>query len=167
MLGLMVVVISLQVLMVTDMRRTDSITEPELFHYHDHFEFLSLIGETKTSQVFRVRHRITGEVFAVKRSRKRFRSKLQRERCLREIKAVAALPGHENIVSQYRAWQEVRVAVYISNSLALPLRQWCCACRVVIFIYKWTIAKEEAFINTSTGQNQKGHCQMKNYGKLP
>jgi serine/threonine protein kinase len=122
MLGLTVVVISLQVLMVTDMRRTDSITEPELFHYHDHFEFLSLIGETKTSQVFRVRHRITGEVFAVKRSRKRFRSKLQRERCLREIKAVAALPGHENIVSQYRAWQEVSEVVYISVSRTIPFK---------------------------------------------
>jgi serine/threonine protein kinase len=93
--------------MVTGMRRSESIIEPELFHYHDHFEFLSLIGETKTSEVFRVKHRQSGEIFAVKRSRKRFRSKLQRERCLREIEAVAALPSHENIVAQYRAWQEV------------------------------------------------------------
>jgi serine/threonine protein kinase len=53
-----------------------------------------------------VRHRQTGEVFAVKRSRQRFRSKIQRERCLREIRAVSALPAHPNIVSQYRAWQE-------------------------------------------------------------
>lgn len=55
--------------------------------------------------MFRVRHRASGEVFAVKRSRRRFRSKLQRERCLREIRAVAALPAHPNIVNQYRAWQ--------------------------------------------------------------
>lgn len=59
-----------------------------------------------STQVFRVRHRASGEVFAVKRSRRRFRSKLQRERCLREIRAVAALPPHPNIVNQYRAWQE-------------------------------------------------------------
>ncbi|KAI8106256.1 hypothetical protein M9435_000802 [Picochlorum sp. BPE23] len=95
-----------KVLMVTGMRRTESIIEPELFHYHDHFEFLGLIGETQTSEVFRVKQRQSGEVFAVKRSRKRFRSKLQRERCLREIQAVAALPAHDNIVAQYRAWQE-------------------------------------------------------------
>lgn len=88
------------------MRRSDSLIEPELFHYHDHFEFCSLVGETKTSEVFRVKHRQTGETFAVKRSRKRFRSKLQRERCLREIQSVAALPEHDNIVAQYRAWQE-------------------------------------------------------------
>ena len=27
-------------------------------------------------------------------------------RCLHEIMAVAALPAHENIVGQYRAWQQ-------------------------------------------------------------
>ena len=91
---------------MTGMRRSESLIEPELFQYHDHFEFCGLIGETKTSEVFRVKHRQTGEIFAVKRSRKRFRSKLQRQRCLREIQAVAALPEHENIVAQYRAWQE-------------------------------------------------------------
>ena len=53
-----------------------------------------------------MRHRQTKEIFAVKRSRRGFRTKLQRERCLREILAVAALPAHSNIVGQYRAWQE-------------------------------------------------------------
>lgn len=79
---------------------------PDLFQYHDHFTFLATIGETKSSQVFKVAHRQSGEVFAVKRSRKRFRSKLQRERCLREVQMVASLPEMENIVAQYRAWQE-------------------------------------------------------------
>lgn len=104
--------------MVTGMRRTESIIEPELFHYHDHFEFLGLIGETQTSEVFRVKQRQSGEVFAVKRSRKRFRSKLQRERCLREIRAVAALPAHDNIVAQYRAWQEVCVCFFFFLAVA-------------------------------------------------
>jgi len=88
------------------MRRSESVIHPDLFQYHNHFEFLGMIGATKLSEVFKVRHRQTGEIFAVKRSRKRFRTKLQRERCLREIKAVAALPSHANIVAQYRAWQE-------------------------------------------------------------
>lgn len=58
-------------------------------------------------QVFRVRHRESGQVFAVKRSRRRFRSKLQRERCLREIRAVAALPTHPNIVvGPAHGWEE-------------------------------------------------------------
>lgn len=95
-----------QVLMVTEMRRTESTIQPELFQFNSHFEFLSLIGQTRTSEVFRVRHRFTGELFAVKRSRQRFRSKLERERCLREIVSVSDLPPHPNIVGQYRAWQE-------------------------------------------------------------
>jgi hypothetical protein len=53
-----------------------------------------------------VRARATGEVFAVKRARRRFRSKAQRERALREVRAVAALPPHANLVAQHRAWQE-------------------------------------------------------------
>ena len=110
--------------MVTDMRRTESVIQPELFQYHNHFEFLGMIGATKLSEVFRVEHRDTGEVFAVKRSRKRFRSKLQRERCLREIRAVAELPAHPNIVGQYRAWQEVRRGrgCRVADSSNPPLR---------------------------------------------
>ena len=95
-----------KVLVTTGLRRSESIVQPDLFHYHEHFSFLSTIGETKSSEVFKVAHRQSGEVFAVKRSRKRFRSKLQRERCLREIQMVASLPEMENIVAQYRAWQE-------------------------------------------------------------
>jgi len=95
-----------KVLVTTGLRRSESIVQPDLFHYHEHFSFLSTIGETKASEVFKVAHRQSGEVFAVKRSRKRFRSKLQRERCLREIQMVASLPEMENIVAQYRAWQE-------------------------------------------------------------
>ena len=92
--------------MTTAIRRSDSLVAPDLFQYHDHFTFLATIGETKSSQVFKVVHRQSGEVFAVKRSRKRFRSKLQRERSLREVQMVASLPEMENIVAQYRAWQE-------------------------------------------------------------
>ncbi|RMZ56675.1 hypothetical protein APUTEX25_002764 [Auxenochlorella protothecoides] len=95
-----------KVLLVTEAKRSHSVINPDLFQYHNHFEFLRLIGKTATSEVFCVRHRASGELFAVKRSRRRFRSKMQRERCLREVRAVAALPAHANIVSQYRAWQE-------------------------------------------------------------
>ncbi|KDD73110.1 protein kinase, partial [Helicosporidium sp. ATCC 50920] len=105
-----------KVLMVNDVRRTDSVLHPDLFQYQNHFEFISLIGQTQTSeltqtplptpQVFKVRHQATGELFAVKRSKRRFRSKLQRERCLREVRAVSSLPPHPNLVSQHRAWQE-------------------------------------------------------------
>jgi hypothetical protein len=89
-----------QVLLVTEMRRSESVLQPELFQYQEHFEFLDAIGKTKFSEVYRVRHRQSNEIFAVKRSRRGFRTKLQRERCLREIRAVSALPAHPNIVGQ-------------------------------------------------------------------
>ncbi|GAB4813157.1 hypothetical protein N2152v2_000203 [Parachlorella kessleri] len=95
-----------KVLMVSGIKRSESLLQPDLFRYHNHFEFLGLLGRTHLSEVFKVRHRQTGELFAVKRSRRRFKSKLHRERCLREISAVSALPAHPNIVGQYRAWQE-------------------------------------------------------------
>ena len=88
------------------LKRSESLLDPDLFKYHRHFEFLGLLGKTHLSEVYRVRHRESGDLYAVKRSRRRFRSKLQRERCLREIQAVAALPPHPHIVGQYRAWQE-------------------------------------------------------------
>lgn len=98
--------LQLQLLLVTGMRRSDSTMQPDLFQYHEHFIFQGLAGKTATSEVFRVLHRLNGETFAVKRSRRRFRSKVQREQCLREIRAVAALPPHASIVGQHRAWQE-------------------------------------------------------------
>jgi serine/threonine protein kinase len=88
------------------MKRSESVIQPDLFHYQEHFQFLGLAGKTATSEVFKVKHKTTGELFAIKRSRRRFRSKLQRQRCLREIRSVIALPLHPHIVGQHRAWQE-------------------------------------------------------------
>jgi len=88
------------------MTRSESVIQPDLFHYQEHFQFLGLAGKTATSEVFKVKHKTTGELFAIKRSRRRFRSKLQRQRCLREIRSVIALPLHPHIVGQHRAWQE-------------------------------------------------------------
>lgn len=88
------------------MKRSESVIQPDLFHYQEHFQFLGLAGKTATSEVFKVKHKTTGDLFAIKRSRRRFRSKLQRQRCLREIRSVIALPLHPHIVGQHRAWQE-------------------------------------------------------------
>lgn len=42
----------LQVLMVTDMKRSDSLLHPDLFRYHNHFEFLGVVGRTHLSEVY-------------------------------------------------------------------------------------------------------------------
>ncbi|KAK9819802.1 hypothetical protein WJX72_002609 [[Myrmecia] bisecta] len=95
-----------KVLVATQLKRTASLTCPDLFTFEDHFEFQAVIGRSELSEVYQVRHKHTNELFAVKRSMRKFRSKAHRERCMREIMAVAALPAHPNIVGQYRAWQQ-------------------------------------------------------------
>eukprot|EP00887_Chlorella_sp_A99_P006047 scaffold22.g6047.t1 len=98
-----------KVLLVTDsaqLRRTDSVQNPDMFGYSDHFQLVGLVGRTARSEVWKVRHRASGELFAIKRQTQRFKSKLHRSRCMREIKTVAALPPHPNVVQTYRAWQE-------------------------------------------------------------
>ena len=104
--------------MATELKRTDSMLSPQLFHFDDHFEFEEIIGRSTMSevgrrcwrpvcldmqtdgqgppqidvvghsghpalpvQVFRVRHKISGEPFAVKRSRRKFASRAHRRRC--------------------------------------------------------------------------------------
>ena len=40
-----------QVLMATDLKRTDSVLTPGLFTFQEHFDFLSIIGKTPQSEV--------------------------------------------------------------------------------------------------------------------
>ena len=76
------------------MRRTPSVVSPNLFTFEDHFAFEAVIGRSPLSEVYRARHRVTGELFAVKRSMRRFRSKADRSRWL------AAPPAlHTNLLS--------------------------------------------------------------------
>lgn len=97
----------MQVLLATQLRRTPSLACPDLFHFDEHFIFLSVLGRTRLSevelrpckyvpdlckskraccdwflamQVYHVKHRETGESFAVKRSTKKLVSKAHRER---------------------------------------------------------------------------------------
>ncbi|KAL3132053.1 hypothetical protein ABBQ32_008671 [Trebouxia sp. C0010 RCD-2024] len=79
-------------------------------------------------KVYQVRHKRTGELFAIKKSTRRFASKAHRQKCLHEIMAVAALPAHENIVGQYRAWQQnghfnIQMELCEGGSLAQLLSQ--------------------------------------------
>uniref|UniRef100_A0A061RDS3 Membrane-associated tyrosine-and threonine-specific cdc2-inhibitory kinase n=1 Tax=Tetraselmis sp. GSL018 TaxID=582737 RepID=A0A061RDS3_9CHLO len=86
--------------------RTESVMRPECFQFQDHFEHLGTIGCSKYSEVSAVRHKGRGDRYAIKKTRRQFRCRGDRERCMREILAVAALRPHPNIVGHYRAWQQ-------------------------------------------------------------
>jgi membrane-associated tyrosine/threonine-specific cdc2-inhibitory kinase len=62
------------------LRRTPSVISPGLFAFEDHFTFEEIIGRSPYSEVYRARHRVTGEHFAIKRSMRKFRSKADRDR---------------------------------------------------------------------------------------
>ena len=77
-----------QVLMATAaalMRRTPSVVQPHLFTFEDHFDFEAVIGRTPHSEVYRARHKLSSELFAVKRSMRQFRSRADRDRWLHAL----------------------------------------------------------------------------------
>ncbi|BDA41689.1 probable membrane-associated tyrosine- and threonine-specific cdc2-inhibitory kinase at N-terminal half [Coccomyxa sp. Obi] len=120
-----------RVLMATSaalLRRTPSVMSPNLFAFEDHFSFEAVIGRSPMSEVYRARHRRTGQLFAVKRSMRRFRSTADRDRSLQEIQAVASLPSHPNVVTLHRAWQQkghfyIQMDLAENGSLGSILRQ--------------------------------------------
>lgn len=64
------------------------------------------VGSGAFFDVFRVEQRRTGKPYAVKRTKRAFRSKKDRSEYLREIQMVSTLALHRNIITYYRAWQE-------------------------------------------------------------
>lgn len=118
-----------KVLLATQLKRTESVVSPGLFKFSSHFNFLQLLGTSKYSEVYKVQHRQTGEMYAVKRCRRKFETRTDRERCLREIQAVAQLPAHPNIVGQVRAWQQeghfyIQMDICEGGSLATLSQQY-------------------------------------------
>jgi serine/threonine protein kinase len=64
------------------------------------------LGAGAFFDVFKVTHRTTGKEYAVKRSKRVFRSKRDRGEYLREVQLVSQLNVHPNIITYHRAWQE-------------------------------------------------------------
>lgn len=98
------------------------------FQLLDHFILEATIGRSEHSEVFRARHKETGELYAVKRLTRKFASKGHRDRCLHEMGAVSCLPPHPNIVAYYRGWQQaahfyIQMALCEGGSLAELLHQ--------------------------------------------
>jgi membrane-associated tyrosine- and threonine-specific cdc2-inhibitory kinase len=82
-----------------------------------HFDVLSTLGRGTFADVFRVRSRMDGRLYAVKRNRRQFRGTRDREKALAEVKCMQRLQSfsdkHEGrppyslyILFFYQAWQE-------------------------------------------------------------
>lgn len=118
-------------------RRTPSVMSPTLFAFEDHFSFETVIGRSPLSEVYRARHRRTGELFAVKRSVRKFRSKADRDRYASVLHALKSpfsedltllsladssvlyLPGH---CMRFKRWHLFQVTQMLSLSIGLGSR---------------------------------------------
>ncbi|CAN0504259.1 unnamed protein product, partial [Ectocarpus sp. 8 AP-2014] len=63
-------------------------------------------GEGGFSVVWKVRAKGTGRLYAIKRSKREFRGRRDRDRCLLEAKALQRLGQHPGVLRFERAWQE-------------------------------------------------------------
>lgn len=79
--------------------------EDTLGFKHD-FVQMGPIGEGGFSVVWKVRARGTGRLYAIKRSKREFRGRKDRDRCLLEARALQRLGEHPGVLRFERAWQE-------------------------------------------------------------
>lgn len=77
-----------------------------IFQYEDQFHSYELIGRGSFSEVYRARHRLDNELYAVKRTIREFRNRAERDSYQHEVEAVSELPLHPNVVTYFRGWQQ-------------------------------------------------------------
>lgn len=70
------------------------------------FDVEANIGSGSFGDVFRVRSKEDGRMYAVKRSRYPFRGTTDRREKLEEVRKMESLPHHPNCVRFYQAWEE-------------------------------------------------------------
>lgn len=75
-------------------------------YFRQAFEIEANIGSGSFGDVFRVRCKEDGRMYAVKRSRVPFRGTTDRKEKLEEVRKMESLPHHPNCVRFYRAWEE-------------------------------------------------------------
>eukprot|EP01031_Cornospumella_fuschlensis_P026185 gene26185-31619_t len=84
--------------------------------YITDFQEIACIGEGNFSQVFAVRHRLDGSLYAIKKNKVGIQTENHLRYLLRETNALAALRGQRGIIGYYGVWVEEGV-LYIQMEL--------------------------------------------------
>ena len=74
------------------------------------------LGEGSFGEVYRVRSRDDGKMYAIKKSCRPFRGESDRRQKLAEVEKHERLPQHPNCVQFHKAWEE-RHLLYIQTEL--------------------------------------------------
>mmetsp|Transcript_10194 Transcript_10194/g.14964 ORF Transcript_10194/g.14964 Transcript_10194/m.14964 type:complete len:1086 (+) Transcript_10194:410-3667(+) len=100
--------------------------EAVLFSFTNDFENLGPLGKGSFADVYKVRCKLDQQLYAVKRNRRQFRGKRDREMAMAEVRTMQKLQGSSDcsiyILSFYRAWQEEG---YFYCQTALCCRDTC------------------------------------------
>ncbi|KAL4224976.1 Protein kinase [Mactra antiquata] len=75
-------------------------------YFNQCFEVISQLGVGSFGEVFKVKSKEDGKLYAVKKSRDRFRGQSDRRRKLEEVAKQEKLPPHQNCVRIHKAWEE-------------------------------------------------------------
>ncbi|XP_075161851.1 protein kinase, membrane associated tyrosine/threonine 1 [Haematobia irritans] len=75
-------------------------------YFEQCFTRLGKIGEGSFGEVFKVRSKEDGLLYAVKMSKQLFRSDLYRQERLEEVRRYEQFSGHKNCLRFYRAWEQ-------------------------------------------------------------
>ncbi|XP_075242931.1 uncharacterized protein LOC142337525 isoform X2 [Convolutriloba macropyga] len=79
---------------------------PAFAYLRSNFELLSKLGSGSFGEVFKVRDIRSRQLFALKKSRERFRGKMDRTRKLGEVRKLEQTGRHRHCVRFYHAWEE-------------------------------------------------------------
>ena len=75
-------------------------------YFHQCFTIEDKIGSGSFGDVFKCVSKDDGKLYAIKKSRERYKGKSDRERKLQEVAKHEQLPKHPNLVQFYKAWEE-------------------------------------------------------------
>lgn len=75
-------------------------------YFEQYYTRISKIGEGSFGEVFKVRSKDDGLLYAVKMSKQLFRSEYYRQERLEEVKRYEQFSDHENCVRFYKAWEQ-------------------------------------------------------------
>ncbi|KAH8246215.1 hypothetical protein KR038_005209 [Drosophila bunnanda] len=75
-------------------------------HFEQCFQRLAKLGEGSFGEVFQVRDRADGRLYAVKISKQLFRGEQYRAERLEEVRRYEEFSGHENCIRFIRAWEQ-------------------------------------------------------------
>ncbi|KAH8255892.1 hypothetical protein KR026_001289 [Drosophila bipectinata] len=111
-------------------------------HFEQCFERLAKLGEGSFGEVFQVRDRSDGRLYAVKISKQLFRGEQYRAERLEEVRRYEEFSGHENCIRFIRAWEQYD-RLYMQMELCREsLEQYLLRCRRVPEERIWQILLE-------------------------